>query len=228
MSSSDYSMGLRSFLAPKEDPLSINQLKSADRHRGYAESELRSPFTSPSSVSSYSSTVVQNGRVQSIQLLAGEHDGVLAKRVDNLPEIEPGTSRSAPICSNGEMRRGSTGSHRSSVVHRRRATILKSRPEHEINADLTSLASDRAADNEVSDTMDGSAGSQKWAGFMVPNKWQVLYYVANTNYLRIVRTGAELQVLNFIALTSLGHRLCEFPVVRRMAEVALLSLGVGP
>lgn len=57
-----------------------------------------------------------------------------------------------------------------------------------------SIVSDNAADNEVSETMDGSPYNTQKMRFIVPNKWEVLFYVANVQYLRIKKTGIELQV----------------------------------
>uniref|UniRef100_A0A7E4W0H5 FHA domain-containing protein n=1 Tax=Panagrellus redivivus TaxID=6233 RepID=A0A7E4W0H5_PANRE len=64
-----------------------------------------------------------------------------------------------------------------------------------------SSCSDRAADNEVSETLKSSENGNGYHNqythdrtVLVPTKWQVLYFVAHAKALRIKKTGCELQV----------------------------------
>lgn len=194
MGSSEYSMGLRSFLVSNDDPLSANRLRMIDRRSGQVEAKY---LLEESVVSSPMFGIVQNGRANSsivskATVPVGTFDVRRDKVLDEL-ETEPFTSRSAPAYANGNLRKGSVTSHRSNGSIKQRAAIVRSasRDNDEENA---SVVSDNAADNEVSETMDGSPYNSQKMRFIVPNKWEVLFYVANVQHLRIKKAGIELQV----------------------------------
>uniref|UniRef100_A0A914EED8 Uncharacterized protein n=2 Tax=Acrobeloides nanus TaxID=290746 RepID=A0A914EED8_9BILA len=190
MSSSEYSMGLRSFLVPNDDPLNVNRLKLIDRRTGQAETKYLLNDSASTHNASTLSGIIQNGRTNS---------SVISRMTTDDLETEPSTSRSAPIYSNGNIRKGSITSNRSVHSIKQRALASKTASKDQENGEeKISIASDRAADNEVSETLDGSPYNEHKMRFVVPNKWEVLFYIANVQYLRIRRTGTELQVTDSV------------------------------
>uniref|UniRef100_A0AC34R4M7 Uncharacterized protein n=1 Tax=Panagrolaimus sp. JU765 TaxID=591449 RepID=A0AC34R4M7_9BILA len=186
MASADItSISMRTFLATSSDePLNANRLKYSDRKLG-EEFEVKS-FLPPSghgkAVNGFFHSPIAVGKALGF--------GESSKPPIHKPTPIPAAQMLSPgLTSNGIL----------PEVTRRASGVRAKVAQSDEDNGRASSCSDQIADNEVSETMkssEGSQGSQPDTSriILVPTKWQVLYFVAHTNALRIKRTGCELQV----------------------------------